>query len=164
MEFSAWALGAVWWLKAMKVVCTLLLAQGNGAMHERSIWPKGGRATEQGPRPAGHQGENPEWRRGGSEGWGGAARAAGVWWAQTGARLPAVLGWPGAQPGARGGASWSWLGALGAGAESPKDWRGQTNCYRRFWAEQTNKTERARACGGVPGCVLPLFCRSPHVV
>lgn len=60
--------------------------------------------------------------------------------------------------------SWPQLGALGAGAESPKDWRGKTSSYRRFWAEQTNRAERARAHGGVPGCVLPLFCRSPHVV
>lgn len=67
---GCWVPGAAWQLKAIKVACTALRAEGNAAMHERSVWPKGGHETEQGPRPAGCQGEP----QSGSD---GAARAAG---------------------------------------------------------------------------------------
>ena len=82
---GCWVPGAVWQLKVIKVVCTALQAEGNAAMHERSVWPKGGHETEQGPRPAGCQGENPRAAVTGQQGQGGAARTAGVWWAQAGA-------------------------------------------------------------------------------
>lgn len=158
---GCWVPGAVWQLKAIKVVCTALQAKGNAAMNKKSVWPKGGRETEQGPRRAGRQGET-------QSGGDGAARAAGLgrgsqdrgrvvgtgW----GLHLPAVLGWPGARPRAQG--SWPWLGASGAGAESPEDWRGQPSGYRRFRAEQNNRVERSRARGRCP----PLrFAAAPQV-
>ena len=62
--------------------------------------------------------QNPRAAVMGQQGRGGAARTAGVWWAQAGACIcPKFWGSQGYGPEPRG--SWPWLGASGAGAESP---------------------------------------------
>lgn len=162
---GCWVPGAVWQLKAIKVVCTALQAKGNAAMNKKSVWPKGGRETEQGPRPAGRQGET-------QSGGDGAARAAGLgrgsqdhgrvvgtgW----GLHLPAVLGWLGHGPEPRrAGPGW---GPREQGLRAPRTGGGSLAATEGSGLSKTTGWKDREPEGGVPRCVLRLLRRSPHIV